>query len=174
MAEPVVNRGTQLGSENVEREHYSAFGITVNPNISTIPGTKKHEAVHTLIEAVADNLFGTEDDTAQVGKLVRYLIPGEGPEKIIKWDEVRCTTEYGNNKWHIQAFVGIHHRTKVQLNIDRLRNVTASIFKVSPDTIHVNIEAKYKKDPYAAARDYPLKSRNAKSTARLQQEERAT
>lgn len=160
---PHITIGTQKGREKKHAKlRYSPFGITINPNISTSEGTEMHEAIHDVLEYVAEMLFGSLD---AIKKTISIIARDGSWDDVANIDDVNVTLEYGTQgKWHIQVFLGVHHNTMLRINIPYLRKVTAAAFEIPQSTVHVNVNTNYGQDMTANARAYSLKDRNPNET----------
>ena len=160
---PRITIGTQKGKEKThDKLHYSPFGITINPNITTGDGTPMNDVVHDVLEYVAGELFGSVD---AIKKIVKIIARDGSWNDIIAIDDINPTLEYGKQgRWHIQVFLGLHHKTMVRLDIPYMRKVVSDAFQVPATSIHINVETNYGRDVFANARTYPLKDRNLEKT----------
>lgn len=183
------NIGTQLGNEGFKKGLnkqsnkiiVSVFGLTVNPNISTDPvkDKEKHLAVHNAMMKKTQEIFGSENEFK---KYVTFRKASEGH----KWDDnyinkvdLIPSLEYGRNKWHLQAFIEIRHKSNILLDRQAFIDAYAKALNISPSSVHIDIKTAYKDIRYAqqlretytkkggrsvdddieSMRNYPLKGR---------------
>lgn len=125
----------------------SNFGVTINPNIYTKPGTEKHIEVRDALLKAARKIFGTESD-------FKKYIAFKDRNRQATWSQQyivgvpinNITVEYGESGyWHIQGFISVVHRSFIHLNRDRLLETVAQKLSnvkpgIGPSNIHIDIQ----------------------------------
>lgn len=155
----IRSQGDNVGKKKKPSIKTSVFGITLNPNISTIPGAKKHKEVHDNLLEIASLLFGSEEGLKDV--IGFRTSEHEWNDKyIIELKENNHTVEYDekHHKLHLQGLIHIRHRSNIYININLLKNITANILNIDKESIHCTIKTNYNEKKAA---DYPFKDTDA-------------
>ncbi len=159
---PKIQRGvvkTQLDNEDYKKEgskQVSDFSITLNPNISSTPGTSFHRLIHAKMFKISKYIFANDDPLVSDAiwkKLIkfRYKPTHSYNENIFDITPKSITVEYDNkkHKWHLQALVSIEHNSNVQLDYDTFVGMYGKALNQNSGSISCKIRGQRNLEDYA-------------------------